>query len=210
MQLEIGSHTYTLTFKPQKEKLKESLNAQDYKHYLDLYTKAAENSKEALPSLLQLHAKYPNVAPVTSLLTYVYLKLKKLKKAEQLIETNYRTNPDDIFARVNYADQCLRNKQFDQIPAIFNQTFELSELYPHKRVYHYSEMGGFTRFLSRYYYNLKDRKQALEYYRLAVIADPRDPGLKPLEKLLFKKVKFKRVQSYLHKISEAVKIPIPF
>jgi tetratricopeptide (TPR) repeat protein len=121
---------------------------------------------------------------IDNLLAYLHLQNKQQKKAEALIVSSYQKYPGYVFAKINYADQCLRQRKFKQIPLIF-PSFELKTLYPHKKRFHVSEFRGLMIIASRYHALIGDRSHALLYYQKAYQADPSHPSLVLLEKELF-------------------------
>jgi tetratricopeptide (TPR) repeat protein len=202
MQITIGKSSYTISFKSKRSAIKEWLKEADLKNYLELYELAKENPKKALTPLEELYKNHPTVPPITSLLTYVYIRRRKLKSAESLIEKNYTNNPSNFFARINYADQCLRKKRPERIPEIFNNTFEIKELYPNQTTYHYSEISSFATLMSFYHLMIRQKEKALDYYRIAVQVDPEAKSLIHLEKKLFSK---SRIHSLITKFQKIVK-----
>jgi tetratricopeptide (TPR) repeat protein len=137
-----------------------------------------------------------------NLLTYLYLQHKQVRKAEILTRQSYENYPDYIFARINYADQCLRKNRLDKIPEIF-PCLSLKELFPQRRSFHVSEFRGFMTLMSHYHIKLKNIPLAIEYYQKAVEADPAHPSIIFLEKKLFPKGVLKK---FFHKILKLARI----
>lgn len=182
--------TCEITFEPLHQKIEKLLPKEDLKNYLNLYEMAKSKPKKALKDLLQLKEKYPDFPEIDNLLSYVYIRLRKIRRAEELTKNAYKKFPDYLFARINYADQCLRKGKIDEIEEIFDHKFHLKELYPKRKVFHYSEFRGFMVVMGFYHLALGDRSAAEQYYLNAVKADPLHPSLNALEKKLFKR-KFK-------------------
>jgi tetratricopeptide (TPR) repeat protein len=155
------------------------------KEYLELFENAQSNPKKTLPLIQAFAEKNPDMPQANNLLAYALLRNKKLKKAESLIVTTYQKHPNYLFGKINYADLCLRKKRINEIPQIFS-SFDLSQLYPEKEQFHFSEFRGFMVLMGFYHLALGQRKAAEVYYTLAVKADPLHPGVEALEKKLFK------------------------
>ncbi len=170
----------------------------DLKEYLALYEKAQANPKEALPKILLFKKKHADLPEINNLLSYTFIRRKKIKKAEKLIEENYKKNPDYLFARINYADLCLRKNQSSQIPKIFNHKKTLNEVYPQRTSYHFSELIGFICLMGFYYLNTGQKELAMDYCAYARLIDPDDDTLYLLEKKLYKR-------SYIESIMSALK-----
>jgi len=198
--LNLPSHT--ITWEQDITHLKNSLSPKDLESFLTLYERAKKNPKKARKEgeyFLKTHPSHPEVL---NLLTYIYLATRKLKKANRLIIENYEHNPHYIFARINYADLCLREQKYKKIPVIFNKKFNLRELYPEKKIFHLSEFRGFMVLMGFYYLALGQKGIAEEYHYLAERVDPNNPSTKVLEKKLYYIPLYKRaISSVLNNLS---------
>ncbi len=156
-----------------------------------MYERAQTKPNSILKALKVFHGKHP-LPEVYNLLSYVYISLKKIKKAEKIIEENYKQHPDNLFARVNYGDQCLRRKQVNKFTEIFENKFTLQELYPKQKTFHCSEILGFIGLIGLYYFTINKKNLAEAYYFYGKIIDPNDKTIKFLEKKLYKKTFFQK------------------
>ncbi|MDN3509087.1 MAG: hypothetical protein P0S93_03600, partial [Candidatus Neptunochlamydia sp.] len=135
--------SHTVTWKQDLSHLENSLSKEDLETFLKLYALATENPRKARKDLETFKEKHPTHPEVLNLLTYLYLSCRKTRKADRLIEENYAKNPDYLFAKINFADLCLRRRKPQKIPDIFNKKLNLRELYPNKKIFHASEFRGF-------------------------------------------------------------------
>ncbi|MCB1085143.1 MAG: hypothetical protein KDK60_03480, partial [Chlamydiia bacterium] len=110
--------------------LKQSFSKEDLEEFLALYSLVESQPKRALKRALLFRQKHPDHPAVLNLLSYLYLVRKNILKGNHLIRENYAKNPDNIFAKINYADLCIRKKRYDEVPKVFNQKFNLPSLYP--------------------------------------------------------------------------------
>ncbi|HSX12146.1 MAG TPA: hypothetical protein VLF61_01490 [Rhabdochlamydiaceae bacterium] len=163
--------------------LAQKLSPADLKTYVALLEQAQFYPHRVFEEVKTFQEKHPDLPEAANLLIYLYIQKKELVKAEKLTQENYEKFPDYLFARINYADQCLRKKQWDQIPKIF-PSFHLRELYPEKKLFHFSEFRGFMVTMGLYYLALKNRAAAKEYLDHARLADPDHSSVKLLEKKL--------------------------
>ncbi len=177
-----------ITCEPITSHLAEKLSPDKLAAYLRLYREAPIHPKGVCSELESLCEEHPDLPEMANLLSYIYIRLKNLRKAEVLIRETYERHPTYLFARINYADQCLRKGQIDLIPPIFNHTFDLKALYPERKIFHESEFRGFMVFMGFYYLALKQPEQAKRHYLLAKEIDPTHPSLKILEKRLSKRL----------------------
>lgn len=197
-QIQIGNQLYFLSSQPSTPKKKVELPPEKQSLFVELRDAAHKNPKKTLPSLLLLAKEHPLSAEISNLLCFVYLQLKKERKAEKLIAQNYRNHPDDLLARINFADQLLRKKEPYKVAALFCHTFNLKELYPDQDSFSHSELLGFALLMSYYHEQIGKREEALDYYRAAVQLNPQAKSLDYLEKRLFAEPRLLRWKRSLH------------
>lgn len=175
----------TVCYEESVENLLPHFSPEEADRFALLVCNAQIDPKNAYAKALALKEEKQNHPALDNLLAYLHLQNKQLKKAEELIEQSYKNYPNYLFAKINYADQCLRKKQKEKIPYIFS-TFELSELFPEKTYFHVSEFRGFMILMARYHRLIGQRKEAQKYYEYAYAADPSHPSIILLEKELSK------------------------
>lgn len=174
---------YQVSFEAMPDSLKASLSAQDLHRYLELLQLIQMKPRAVYKEVKEFCAKHNDVPEVINMLTFAHIQNYRIEDAEKLIESTYFQNPDYLFARVNYADQCIRRKQLKKVTEIF-PSFDLQQLYPGKTVYHTSEFRGFLIMMSYYYLALKDREKALHYFKAVKELEPQHPNVLYLEKKL--------------------------
>lgn len=173
------------------------LTLTDQKLLTTLYDKVQEDPRLHTEALKQLHQRCPNVPEIANLLTFAYFRLKKNKLAEDLIEQTWKSHPHNLIARINYAELALRFGKKESIPEIFENCFELSQLYPHRDTFHYGEFRGFMTVMGFYHLENKEREKAEECYQLAFQVDPLHSSVAALEKRL---LKISPLKKYLEKL----------
>jgi hypothetical protein len=122
--------------------------------------------------------------------------------AEKYIIENYAKNPDYFFAKTNYADLCLMNKKFNEIPKIFNYQFDLKLCYPHRNKFHLSEFIGFYAIMCMYFHGVKDYKAAKTVYKTLKQVAPRHPKTKQVKQMLYPLIFTLLFQQISHKIGK--------
>ncbi len=152
--------------------------------FVHLLHEAQIHPKKAYREALLWKETYPLNPPLDNLLAFLHLQNNEKIKAETLISESYKNYPDYFFAKINYADQCLRKKKLKEIPSIF-PSFDLSTLFPQKKCFHVSEFRGFMILLCRYYYRMKNKELTKKTYQNAYLADPSHLSLIQLEKEIF-------------------------
>lgn len=178
---------HTITWGQDLTRLKKNFSSKDLEHFLELYTQAQKNPKKIRKEVEDFLENHPSHPEVLNLLTYIYLSLRKVRKGNQLIAENYEKNRDYLFARINYADLCLRKKRIEMIPKIFEKKWSLHELYPEKEIFHFSEFRGFMIIMGFYHLAIHEREKAECYHYLAFKVDPHHSSTILLGKKLYKK-----------------------
>jgi len=64
--------------------------------------------KKVIPLLLGYIKKYPNLPLLYNYLSAAYGRIGDLEKVESTVVENLNKHPDYLFAKLNYADICLR------------------------------------------------------------------------------------------------------
>ena len=184
---------HTLTWAQDLDPIKQTLSPDDLPLFLSLYEKALASPKKAKKEGDLFLKKYPTHPVVLNLLSYIYISLKKVKKAKQLIECNYEFNPDNIFAKINYAHHCLDKKKFEKIPEIFEGKFNLQDLYPKRKTFHISEFRGFVLLMGYYFLSINNKAVAIHYHYLAKRLDKSHPSTLLLQKKIYYTPFYKKI-----------------
>jgi len=193
---------YRVSMEAMPDALKATLSAQDLLRYLTLLQQIQLKPRAVYKEVQAFCATHPDVPEVINMLTFAHIQNYRIAEAEQLIESTYLKHPEYLFARVNYADQCIRKRKLAEILKIF-PSFDLRQLYPEKELYHTSEFRGFLIMMSYYQMALKDREKALHYFKTAKELEPDHPNVLYLEKKLYKTSLVKGLLKRLSKRSQS-------
>ncbi|MBS0627827.1 MAG: hypothetical protein JSS09_06410, partial [Verrucomicrobia bacterium] len=177
--LEIGG--YKISYADYKDSLNSIFSKSEQQKFQDLLHEAQIHPKKAYPRALEWQSKVENSKELDNLVAYLHLQNKQIEKAESLTYASFLKYPDYFFAKINYADQCLRKNKTDEIPFIF-PSFDLKELFPTKKIFHVSEFRGFMLVACNYHLKIKKYDLAKSYYENARLADPLHPSVLFLEK----------------------------
>lgn len=188
-------HSQLVSFYRDLTSLKSILSKEDLSHFLKLHEQAQNAPKKALPSLKLLHDKYPQLPEIYNLLSYVYVRLHKLKLADKFTLEAYKNCPDHLLTKINYADYCLRKKRLKEVSEVFKNCYDLKELYPSRSTFHVTEFRGFMVVMGLYHLKLNERNKALCYHYLAQSVDPKHSSVLFLQKKLCKKSFFEKIFS---------------
>ena len=129
-----------------------------------LYKLIRTKPEQAISPLVELITKYPQVPVLYNYLKASYDATGQSEKSEDLLEQLYRQYPDYLFAKTQYAFRCLRQGALEQIPAIFQNKFDLKVLYPNRNVFHISEFTAFTGLMALYHQSINDSCTAKQHY----------------------------------------------
>lgn len=146
----------------------------------ELYFQAAEDPQRAIPRLRELVEKYPDAGTLMNWLCMAYVRVDRDAEAEALAEENLRRHPDYLFARLNWAQMLLRNGRAEEVPAVFGGKFDLREMYPHRDVFHETEVLSFLGVLAEYFLAVGALKAASDCVHKLTVAVPDAPDLEPL------------------------------
>ncbi len=196
---ELSAHY--VTWQRDQTTLKKTFLPTDLETYLLLYKVSQKTPKTIRKDLEALKEMYPSSPELLNLLSYLYMRLKKIKLADRITQENFEKNPDYLIARINYADLCLRTKKADEIPKLFNATFDLAKLYPHQKTFYISEFRGFMVLMGYYHLHLKNKEAAICYHYMASVVDPHHSNTKALEKTLYPSFKLKKILHIFKKVS---------
>jgi tetratricopeptide (TPR) repeat protein len=115
-----------------------------------LYTETQKQPLKAIPELLEWIEKYPDLPMLRNWLSAAYSASGQDEKAKEAVKENYLRNPNYLFARINYAEQCLTEGDSDMVGEIFNHTFDLKLLYPERNRFHVTEAACFMGLIGLY------------------------------------------------------------
>lgn len=129
-----------------------------------LRDKAQSHPLRAIPELNALIKKYPKLPLLYNYLSVAYSRIGQIGNAEKVVRENYRRNPDYLFARLNYAEICLRKGDYDQVAEIFDQKYDLKLLYPKRKKFHISEVANFMGLIGLFFFKTGKQEVAEKYY----------------------------------------------
>jgi tetratricopeptide (TPR) repeat protein len=149
-----------------------------------LHFESQTQPHKAIPELLEWIEQYPRIPLLYNYLSVAYSGTGQEDKVRATVEENYRRNPDYLFARLNYAELCLADGDYEQVAKIFDHKFDLKLLYPKRKRFHISEFANFTGLVGIYFYETGDRDLAATYYDLLRQIAPGYPLTKRLRRKL--------------------------
>jgi tetratricopeptide (TPR) repeat protein len=149
-----------------------------------LYHDIQRHPHRAIPELVGLVNKYPRLPTLYNYLSVAYSRVGKREKAEEAVRENYQLNPDYLFARLNYAELCRAQGDYERIAEIFEHKFDLKLLYPNRKQFHISEFASFMGLMGIYFFETGERQGAERYYEALKEIAPSYPMTKLLRRKL--------------------------
>jgi tetratricopeptide (TPR) repeat protein len=176
---------YNITDEPLENRDIKKLPSQVQARMDDLYELAQRDPTQAIPELERLMTTYPHIPTFANHLSIAYLAAGDQEQATACVREAYRRHPQYLFAKVNYANLCLQQGEIEKVPGIFDHTFDLKQLYPHRTRFHVSEFIGFACVMCRYFCAINERETAALYYQMLKQVAPRHPMTKHAKRSLY-------------------------
>ena len=101
--------------------------------------------------LITLINEYPHIPMFKNYLSVVYNRRGEKSKVREVEEQLFELHPDYLYSKLAKASEYLVAREFDKIPEILGKTLDLKDLYPDRKVFHFSELTNFLFFVIRYY-----------------------------------------------------------
>ena len=155
--------------------------------------------KKVITRLEELIEKYPHVPQFYNYICGAHSQTGNKKKAKYYAEKNYTINPDYLFARMNYAEICIAERQFDKIPEIFNNKYDLKLLYPERNKFHITEVVSFLGVMGKYFIGIDEVEQANTYYNILQELAPEHPFTKNLKRSIYPRSIRKKISALFGK-----------
>lgn len=151
-----------LTMSPEDEELMATLYYTLHNHS---DTIDSENC-EYFQTLNILRDKYPNHPVILNYMTNGYECLGQQDQAEKLVAETYEKFPDYLFAKIAQANIYLRNGFPEKALEIFKGACTLRQLYPHRTVFHISEVRAFECVMVRCFCETGNFLQANTHFQI--------------------------------------------
>ena len=117
-------------------------------------------------------------------LASAYVLVGKPQIADQINEVCYRRFPDYLFARLGHASACLQRGEYEKVPEIIDNKFDLKLLYPNRSVFHITEVTAFMGIIGIYFVERNDLGTAGTYYEILEEIAPDAPVTRELYRRL--------------------------
>lgn len=193
---ELNFSSYEITRSPIKNK-ENKFSTADQKKVEAIFDMLTTNPKQAIEQLLVLREKYPHAPMLSNFLSNAYGRMGNRKAVLELVIENYVKNPDYLFAKINYAQQCLDNCWFEKIPEIFDHKFDLKLLYPNRNTFHVTEFAGFAGVMCGYYSSIGKQDTAQLLFDTLKKVTPESPMVGYAKSFLYPSL-IKKLQRWIY------------
>jgi tetratricopeptide (TPR) repeat protein len=117
-------------------------------------------------------------------LSGAYSALGDERGVEDTVRENYRRNPQYLFARVNYAELCLRDGDLDGALEALGEGLDIRALLGGRKRMHVSELTAYFYAVGLYHIKAGDLAAAENIYGILKEAAPDEPPTKELRRKL--------------------------
>lgn len=196
------SQEYKISYGPIKE-IDYFTSEKEKERSMELYfMSTSERAKESIPLLKDMMQKYPKNPVYYTYLANAYNDIGNIAASDEVVLAVYNKFPDYLFAKCNYALHLHRDNRVDDIPAVFDNNYELKSLYPNRKEFHIDEAISFFSVMCLYFSEKNNIKRAEIYYKLLNEFDDITNPIKELaiQSLQAQKIKKLFGEDFLEKI----------
>lgn len=104
---------------------------------------------------------YPHIPQLYNYLYAAYANAGKKTEANKIMKDNYERNPSYLFAKLNYSDYLVEQGMFEAAAKLYDNKFDLAQLYPDRDTFHESEVISFYGVIGYYYIMTSDYNNAM-------------------------------------------------
>jgi len=187
---------YGITYEALKDQKLEKLPVEVKGRLEYLYDMIFHNPKKAILELESLIERYPYIPQFYNYLSSAYLNIGELEKMESIVLESYEKFPDYLFSRLNYAQYCLSKGEYDEIPKIFNNKFDLKLLYPRRNTFHISEVVHFAGVIGYYHAKIGKNQVAKVFYNMLRQLAPKHQMTKMLKRELYPSLLYSMLRKF--------------
>jgi hypothetical protein len=183
-QKNVKLSSYTITTEPTTDKYSSRITADIKKKISELHGMTLEKPDQAIPLLVELVEKHPEIVQFRNYLASAYGAMGDEKNAKKVVLELYQDEPDYLFGKINYADYCLQDGDLEGFNGIFDGKYDLQLLYPDRDEFHISEAMSFFRLMCSYFLQKGDDERAKTYVNMMEDINPDHPETKVMQEAL--------------------------
>jgi len=196
---------YEITYDSLRNKSLRKLPKKIRDNIVDLHDRSNYRPKEVILELEELAAKYSNVPILMNYLSAAYSRIGDFENSEKHVIENYKRHSSYLFAKINYAQICLEKEEYEKIPIIFDNKYDLKLLYPNRNKFHFTEFVSFNGIICRYYIEIGELEKAESYYNLLRSIAPKHSTTKIIRRVLYPSFYRKIMNKISEKLENKIK-----
>ena len=170
------------------------------------YYRVQKGKKSDIKVLLEEIKKYPTIPQYKNYLSVLYSVRGEFKKAEEINERIIREHPDYLYGLLNKANSCIDKEQYDKIPALLGEAFDLKALYPNREVFHVAEVVNYHITVATYFAGIDDFEQAKAHSDYLKTIDPEIPIIAHIDELYGMKQFQDYVENFIEHKDKQIKV----
>jgi tetratricopeptide (TPR) repeat protein len=145
-------YRYEVTPEPMEPDGDDPANAPEMDDFREqIHAEMYENPAEAIPKLEAMLRRLPDSQLLMNWLAAAYARSGEDAKSAELSLRNYQLHPDYLFARVNHAENLMRQGKLEKAAAVMDNMWDLKQLYPHRTVFHTTEFLAMSHVAIEYF-----------------------------------------------------------
>ncbi len=179
----------TFTNAPMEEENLAKMPRRDKERLWRLYDRVREAPEEALPKLLKLQQRYPNVPAIYNYIGLAYFYSRQADKYLEALHETVERFPDYLFGKISLIEYYLHNDQHQKVPEILEGKFELPLHYPTVDMFHISEVRAFFSVVGVYFARVNNLTRTLYHYGVLTQFAPDHPATKKVgDEIILKEI----------------------
>ncbi len=100
--------------------------------------------KNCIRELQACIRKYPNIPAFKNYLSNAYNNKGEVVKARKVNHEIVRLHPEYLYGKVNLANEFISELQFERVPKVLGESFEIQNLYTERKTFHIEEVLSFN------------------------------------------------------------------
>lgn len=163
---------YDITWEPLPDEWEDTMPDDILKRTHEIYHDLHDNPENYIDELIALDIEYPNCRTLTNYLVAAYTFSGKKDMALAQMKVNLSKYPDYLFAKIQLAQYYISLNQFKEVDALFDNKFDLKELFPDRDVFHITEVEGMLHVAASWFEWKDDHDKFLFYYEILTEISP--------------------------------------
>jgi uncharacterized protein YecA (UPF0149 family) len=126
----------------------------------EMSVKVQKGKNSAIKELNDLIYRYPQIPMFKNFLSTLYDMKGNHFMAKEVNDRLIKANPDYLYGKLNAANIAIVDRDFEKVPTLLGESFDLKMICPERDVFHYGEVVGFLQTTFNYYIGIEDLEQA--------------------------------------------------